>query len=324
VSLVVKQTAIGVDIGGTSVKIGLVDLKGRILQRKFFLTSSVKGRTAMLDVLISHLLDLIRQAKKMRSIVKGVGIGAPGPVDVKRGFVYFFPNIAGWKNTPLKSLLEKRLKLPVLVDNDASVMALAEFRFGSGRGIKNMIALTLGTGIGGGIVIDGKLFHGPIFSAAEIGHMVLNEDGPRCGCGSRGCIETYVGNDYFIREAKKRLKAGHKSLLRKWILTDGKELTPLLVRQAADAGDALSRALWKETGEHLGTALAGLVNVLNPERIILGGGISQRNRFLFGSTVRTLKKKAFPIAGRSVKVMPAALGVDAGLIGAAALAFYEN
>ena len=151
--------------------------------------------------------------------------------------------------------------------------------------------------------------------------MVINENGPRCGCGSRGCIETYVGNGYFVREAQKRLNTGCKSLLRKWVLKNGKELTPLLVRQAADAGDAMSRELWKETGDHLGTALAGLVNILNPERIILGGGMAQNNKFLFSSTTQTIKKKSFPIAGRSVKVVPAALGVDAGLIGAAALAF---
>ena len=318
---VMKKAAIGVDIGGTSVKLGLVSPEGRILQREIFLTSSVKGRSAMLEVLTSLLIDLTHQAKKMRRVVKGVGIGAPGPVDVDRGFIYFFPNIPGWKNTPLKTILERRLKLPVWIDNDASVMALAEFRFGAGRGIKNIIALRLGTGIGGGIVIDGKLFSGPAYSAAEIGHMVLNENGPLCGYGNRGCIETYVGNDYFIREVKKRLKSNHKTLLKKWVVKDGKVLTPLLVRQAADAGDVFSQGLWRETGERLGTALAGLVNVLNPERIVLGGGIAQKNKFLLRSTARTIKKKAFPIAARSVKVVPAVFGMDAGLIGAAALVF---
>ncbi len=315
------KTAIGVDIGGTSVKLGVVSINGKVLERSMFMTSGFKGRDKLLNALVIHINRLIDAARRKKHAVIGVGIGVPGPIDVERGFVYFFPNIPGWKNTPLKTVLEKRLRMPVWIDNDASVMALAEFRYGAGRGINNMIALTLGTGVGGGIVIGGKLFHGPAYSAAEIGHMVLNENGPHCGCGSRGCIETYVGNGYFVKETRRRLKHGSKSVLKKWVQIDGKELTPLLVRQAADAGDRMARQLWEETGMHLGTALTGLVNVLNPQRIILGGGISQKNKYLFSATIRTLKKKAFPIAGRSVKVVPAALGVDAGLIGAAALAF---
>jgi glucokinase len=242
---------------------------------------------------------------------------------VERGFVYFFPNIPGWKNTPLKALLEKRLKLPVFVDNDASVMALAEFEFGAGRGAKNVIALTLGTGVGGGLVIDGKLFHGPRYSAAEIGHLVINEDGPRCGCGSRGCVETYVGSGYFVCEVKRRLKKGAQSVLKKWV-KEGREMTPLLAAQAARRGDVFSKKIWQETGAHLGTALAGLLNILNPEKIILGGGIAQNGGLLFRPLRAALNKKAFPIAARSVRVVPAKLGVDAGLIGAAALAFAEQ
>ena len=314
-----KKAAIGVDIGGGSVKLGLVDSEGRVLSREFFLTADAKGRSLMMKIMTDRIVHLIAAAKKKGLTLSGVGIGAPGPIDVERGFVYFFPNIPGWKNTPLKQLLEKRISLPVWVDNDASVMALAEFRFGSGRGSKNMIGLTLGTGVGGGIVIDGRLFHGSRFSAAEIGHLVLNEVGPICGCGSRGCVETYVGSGHFTREVRKRLDSGQKSVLSAWI-AKGKELSPLLVAQAAAAGDIFSKKIWEETGEHLGTLLAGLANVLNPERIILGGGIAQNKGLLFKPAIRTLKKKAFPIAGRSVKVMPAALGVDAGLIGAAALA----
>ncbi len=318
-----KKTAIGVDIGGGSIKLGLVSTTGKVLAREIFLTNSVSGREELLHVLSQHIINFIKSAHKKHLKVMGVGIGAPGPIDVERGFVYFFPNIPGWKNTPLRDRLEKWLKLPIYVDNDANVMALAEFRFGAGRGAKNLIALTLGTGVGGGLVIDGKLFHGPHYSAAEIGHVVINEDGPACSCGSRGCIETYVGSGYFVREIKKRLDSGQKSILKQWLKNDRREITPLLVAQAAKKGDRFSNQMWKQTGEHLGTALTGLVNILNPEKIILGGGIAQNGRLLFDPLVATLKKKAFPIAASSVKVVPAALGVDAGLIGAAALAFTE-
>ncbi len=319
-----QKVAIGVDIGGGSIKLGLVSGNGKVIRREIFATTSVVGRRKLFDLLSAHIEGLLKAARKKNLKVAGIGVGAPGPIDVERGFVYFFPNIPGWKNTPLKQWLERRFKLPVHVDNDANAMALAEFLFGAGRGAKNLIALTLGTGVGGGLVINGKLFHGPRYSAAEIGHFVINEDGPRCACGNRGCIETYVGSAHFVREIKRRLKGAQKSLLKKWMVKGRKELTPLLVAQAARQGDRFSKDMWNETGAHLGTALTGLVNILNPEKIILGGGIAQNGSLLFKPFVATLKKKAFPIAARSVKVVRAELGVDAGLIGAAALAFSEE
>ena len=317
----VKKVAIGVDIGGGSVKLGAVSPGGKIILRDSFLT--VSSREKLLKTLLDHLLDLKRQAGRRKLKVIGIGVGAPGPIHIGKGLVYFFPNIPGWKNVPLKKRLERRLALPVRLDNDANAMALAEFCYGAGRGATNLIALTLGTGVGGGLVINGELFRGAAFSAAEVGHLVVNEKGPRCSCGSRGCLETYVGSGYFIREVKRRLKSGGKSILRQWI-RQKKILSPFLVAQAAKQGDRFSKEIWRETGEHLGTALAGLVNILNPDTIVLGGGIAQNGRLLFDAVTRTIRKKAFPIAARSVKVVPAALGVDAGIIGAASLIFSKE
>ena len=299
-----RRVAIGVDIGGGSVRMGLVSTNGRILVRSDFKTTDYLGRRKLLAALIRTLDGLLRVAKKKNLKVTGIGIGAPGPIDVEKGFVYFFPNIPGWKNTPLKKILEKKIKLPVFVDNDANVMALAEFRFGAGRGARTLIALTLGTGIGGGLVIDGKLYHGHSYSAAEIGHMVINENGPRCSCGNRGCVETYVGTNYFVRSSKNR-----------------KRLSPQSAARAALRGDADAKELWKETARHLGTALVGLVNILNPERIVLGGGIAQSGGLLFRPLKAAIRRKAFPIAAASVKVVAAKLGMDAGIIGAATLVF---
>ena len=313
------EVAIGVDIGGTSVKLGLVTEKGKVLLRDAFLTSDHPIRQKLLDGLVSHIEILKKEVRRRGLKLSGVGIGAPGPVDVERGFVYFFPNIPGWKNTPLKKILEKKIKFPVFVDNDANAMAWGEFCFGAGKGVKNMIALTLGTGVGGGIVMNGKLFHGPHFSAAEIGHMVVDPSGPLCGCGNRGCVETFVGNGYFVKDVRERLACGGKSILNEWISKERRELTPKLVQEAARRGDRFSQGQWKKTGEYLGTALAGLVNVLNPERIILGGGMAQIGAPIFGPVSAAIKKKAFPIAAQFVRVVPALLGPDAGLIGAAAL-----
>lgn len=316
----IKGAAVGVDIGGTNVKLGLVDPAGRIVFRESFATHSAPGKKGLLDALVRKMKELEILAAHRGFKVVGAGIGAPGAIDVERGFVYFFPNLPGWKDTPLKSILERRLELPVAVNNDANAMAYGEYRFGAGIGATNVVALTLGTGIGGGLVIDGRLFHGRVFSAAEIGHMVINENGPLCACGNHGCIEAYVGNGYFVREVGRRLKKTSKSLLLAE-LRKGKELTPLLVAQAARRGDKLSKEMWRETGGHLGTMLAGLANLLNPEKIILGGGIAQNGDLLFKPVIEALSRKAFPIAARSVEVLPAALGVDAGIAGSAALAF---
>ena len=314
-----KRSAIGVDIGGTTVKLGLVDTRGKIILKDVFPTTQGKTRAALLEGMAQHIRAMILKAGAKGFHVSGVGVGAPGPIDTRRGFVYFFPNIPGWKNTFLTKLLSAKLKIPVRVDNDANAMALGEVTFGAGRNTKNAIALTLGTGVGGGMVIDGKLFAGATFSAAEIGHIIINENGPRCGCGNNGCIEAYVGNGHFVRYVRERLARGEKSILNAWIKKERRELSPLLVAQAARQGDAFSKKIWQETGEHLGTMLAGLVNTLNPEKIILGGGIAQNRELLFPVVTRTIHKKAFPIAARSVRVVPAKLGVDAGLIGAAAL-----
>ncbi|MBI3315354.1 MAG: ROK family protein [Candidatus Omnitrophica bacterium] len=318
-----KKAAIGVDIGGGSVKFGLVTSHGRVLERGQFPTNPRGGKKLLFDQLVGQLRSLISGAQARHVKVVGVGLGAPGPIDVERGFIYFFPNIPGWKNTPIRAELERALRRPVFVDNDANGVALAEFLYGAGKGMRNLIALTLGTGVGGGLVLNGRLFHGEAFSAAEIGHIVLDEKGSRCSCGNRGCLETYVGSGYFTAKVRRRLAAGEKSILSRW-LKEGRELTPRLVAEAARKKDRFAILLWEETGERLGTALAGLTNVLNPDRIILGGGIAQNGSMIFDPVIRTLRKKAFPIAARSVRVVPAALGSESGFIGAAAQVFVSN
>ena len=317
----ISKLAIGVDVGGTSVRVGLVNDRGQLLSKCSFLTKGASSRDAMLGKISETVKELLVEAKRSRrGTVQGVGFGVPGPVDVERGFVYFFPNIPGWKNTPLRKLLEKKLRVPVFVDNDASAMAVGEFLFGAGRGSRNMIALTLGTGVGGGVVLGGKLFHGHAFSATEVGHITINENGPLCGCGNRGCLEVYVGNGYLVKEVKKRLDRGEKSVLKQWI-SQGQTLTPELVARAAQQKDAFSKKIWCETGEHLASGLAGLLNVLNPERVVIGGGVAGAGELLFKPLRDALGRKAFPIAAQSVKISPAKLGTDAGLIGAAALVF---
>ena len=315
-------TAIGIDFGGTSVKLGLVSSSGRVLERAGFATGKTAAHSEILDAL-THSVRLLQQKAKARHLkVCGVGIGAPGPIDVERGLVYFFPNLPGWKNFEIRKVLSKRLQLPVAVDNDANAMALGEYRFGGGRGSRLFIGLTLGTGVGGGMVLDGRLFHGPAFSAAEFGHVIIDPSGPLCGCGNRGCVETFVGNGYFVAETRRRLK-NEKSVLKKWV-KNGEILTPILVQTAARQGDRFAKQMWAESGTQLGTMLAGIINILNPDCIAIGGGLAQSGALIFSPIRSAIRKKAFPIAGRSVRVIPAVLGNDAGLVGAACLAFGES
>lgn len=315
-----QKAAIGVDIGGGTVKLGLVRKDGKIVLKDIFRTEPKAEAKVLVKNLCLAIHKMMSQSQRFSLKVIGVGVGAPGPVSKERGLVYSLTNIRGWRKVPLGEILQRKLKVPVSVDNDANAMALGEFFYGAGMGARTMIALTLGTGVGGGLVIERKLFRGSFFSAAEIGHLVINEEGPRCACGNRGCVEAYVGSNYFTAFVKKRLQK-ENSVLKEWMQNDQKVLTPRLVAEAALKGDLFSQRVWSETGGHLGTALAGLVNILNPEKIVIGGGIAQSGSLLFGPIRNTIKKKAFPIASSSVKVVAARLGVDAGIIGSAALVF---
>ena len=229
-------------------------------------------------------------------------------------------NIPGWKNVPLARIIQRRLKIPTRVNNDGNLTALGEWRLGRGRGHRNLICLTLGTGVGSGIIVEGKLFQGSKFSAAEIGHIPLGEKGEKCNCGGEACLETYVGNSYLSGIARREIKKGRNSLLKK--LTQGNlgNITPLLLNQAAKRGDVLSREIWAEAGRKIGIVLAGVVNVFNPELIIIAGGVSLSGEFILSGLQKTLKSHVMKGYRRNLKVVLARFRKDAGLIGAAIFA----
>ena len=191
---------IGIDLGATFVKMGLVDKSGKVYFRRKIETVLSSNRASLIDAVICNVRDIIEISGKS---VSGVGIGVPGPVDSKKGVVHYFPNIKGWEGVPLKSILEKKLLLRVELDNDVNAMTLGEFVFGAGKDCNNLVCLTLGTGVGGGIIIDGKLYRGGSMCAGEIGHMPINETGPKCNCGGIACLERYIGNKYILERAKK-------------------------------------------------------------------------------------------------------------------------
>jgi len=292
---------IGIDLGATFVKMGLVDDLGKVYFRRKIETVLSSNRVSLVNAVIGNIKDIIEISGKS---ISGVGIGVPGPVDSKKGIVHYFPNIKGWKEVGLKSILEKKLGLRVELDNDVNAMTLGEFVFGAGQGCNNLVCLTLGTGVGGGIIIDGKLYRGGSMCAGEIGHMPINETGPKCNCGGIACLERYIGNKYILERARKVF---------------GNNITLEALTSLAKFGNKKAIAIWIDVAEKLSVALAEVVNLLNPDRIVIGGGVSKAGELILSPLRKELKKRAMKDQAAHVKIIAAKLGTDAGIIGASLL-----
>jgi glucokinase len=314
---------IGVDIGGTNIKLALVDKKARIIDKSAFSTASFRGKKALIDGIVCHIKELISKRGLSKRDIRGLGVGAPGAVDVRSGVVHYLTNISGWHDVPLGDILKKRLRLPVFVDNDVNVMALGELRHGSGIGAVNMLCITLGTGLGGGLILDGKLYRGSNYAAGEFGHIPINIDGPRCACGSWACVEAYAGSGYIVKDVAAKISKGAKTLITKLVGGDLSKITPEIISEAARKNDRFAIKVWTDVGRRIGIGLAGVINLLNMEKIIIGGGVAGAGKFLFDSIRKTVKERAMELPGRTAKIVKAKLGYDAGLVGAAALVLYE-
>lgn len=298
-----KHYAIGIDVGGTNVKFGLLDHQGHIIGRGHLATGQYKSnRKHLISAMAAQARALCARHDIVLDDVKGVGIGLPGLIDFHAGVVVMLPNIPGWDNVPLKALLEAELETSVFLDNDVNVIALGEWQYGAGKGHDHLIEITLGTGVGGGLILDGKLYRGYGFAAGEIGHIPIDENGPKCGCGSRGCLETFVGNRYLQARAAKIFKKPG--------------IQPPDIFALAEKGSTQAIDFWNDFGETLGRGLIGIVNVLNPEVIILGGGVSNNFKYFHKSLQRVLKTRCMTVQAKNVKILRSALGDDAGLIGA--------
>lgn len=314
-----KRFAIGIDLGGTYTKLALVDKRGRLFHKATISTVAYNTREALLDSITDKIDKILKSVRLTANDLLGIGIGVPGLVDFERGLIYYLTNVPGWKNVLLKKFLEKRLKAKVLIDNDVNLMALGEYRFGAGKGTKNLVCLTLGTGVGGGIILGGELYRGSSSVAGEIGHMPLKQDGLSCNCGSFGCLERYVGNRFIVDEIKNKIRAGKYTLIRKLVKGNLSLITPEVISCAAKRNDKLAVDFWQEIGKRIGITLSGVINLLNPERVIIGGGLANAGQILFKSIRDTVDKRALPINKRAVKILKAKLGADAGIVGAAAL-----
>lgn len=319
--------AIGLDLGGTNARMALVDRQARILEAVRRPASEVGSPDAFVAWAAKESKALIVRHGLRRSDCVGVGVGVPGPVDPRAGRVLLLPNLPSWNRVPLAQRLGRKTGFSCVVENDGNVMALAEYRFGAARGVQNTLFLTLGTGIGCGIVHEGRLFRGSTFSAGEISHIRYGDlkNAVRCGCGSRGCIETRLGQKFLTRRAEKELKP-FSPALRRCIARSGAGAGLRLehVTAAAQAGDARALRFWSGVAEEFGDFLGGICNLLNPDRIVIGGGVAGAGKFLFDPLRASVRRHAFDLATRRLKIVPAKFGADAGIIGAAALAFARS
>ena len=297
----VKRFIIAIDLGGTNLKCALLDSNLKIKAKSSFSTKSFDNQHKLIQGITDSVDSFILNQRLKRSSILGVGIGVPGPVDTLKGIVHFLPNIPGWKEVKLKKILEEKTKLPVFIDNDAKLMTLAEHEAGAAKKYKNVLCLTLGTGVGGGLIINNLLYRGPDNAAGEAGHFPLNEKGPLCGCGARGCLETYVGNNKIIKDARKLF---------------GSKITLERVSALARQNNPKAINFWSQTGKKLGLVLSGIINLLNLDLIVVGGGISCAGGVLFENIRRTILLRAMRLQARRVKIVKAKLGIDAGIIGA--------
>ncbi len=313
-----KKYRIGVDIGGTNIKIALVDFEGKIIYSNTTPTRAEMGFEAGVANIKQAIKDLMQETNETAKTIEAIGFGLPGQIDYKAGMVKNLPNIPGWVNIPLGKLIEDEFQIPTKLDNDVRCAALGELNFGAGKGCENLICITVGTGIGSGIVLNGKLVRGATNAAGEIGHIKMTlEKGPLCGCGDYGCFEAYASGPAIVSMAKDFISGG-KSAKYKEMATDG-IITPYIVAQAALQGDAVSIQIFKQIGEIIGIGLTSVINLLNPEKIIIGGGVADAGELLLEPIRKTIEERAMPIQKEAVKVVPAQLANAAGVIGASLL-----
>lgn len=308
---------VGVDFGGTYVKLGAVDDQGRVRQTLALESVGISRPRAFVAGVSREVDRLARSLGTKPARLRGIGIGAPGLVDAERGMVRMLVNVPGWRNVRLGAAMTARLGCPCRVENDANLYTLGEWHAGAGARARHLVGLTLGTGIGGGLILNGRLHAGAIGAAGEAGHMIVDPGGPRCGCGARGCLEAHIGTAGILRLGRAALRRGSPCLAAR--LRSGARLTPALLSQAARAGDAAARRAWEQFGRWLGIGLVNLIHLLNPERVVIGGGVANAWPLFAPAMRRTVAGLALRAPARAATIVRARLGDQAGIVGGAVL-----
>ncbi len=312
--------ALAIDLGGTKVTAAIVGEDGKIVSISTRPTNAQRGGDWVLNRVKEVAAEALEISKIPSKQLIGVGMGTPGVVDAERGIMLSEAvNIPDWKGRNLKEELERVLGLPIIVDNDANAAGFGEYVFGAGRGSKSLIFVALGTGVGGAVILNGEIVRGVSFVAGEIGHISVDPNGPKCGCGNYGCVELFASGPAIAQKAREYVLRGVKTKLAE--MTTPENLTAEHVAHAAQEGDLLAQSILAEAGKILGVTLAGIANLLNPDCIVIGGGVAQAGNWLIEPVRWEIKRRALPDATKVLQVLAAALGTNAGVLGAAALVF---
>lgn len=313
---------IGVDLGGTNIVVGALSVDG---SRQYGMHSVPTRAELGADAVVDRIAQLIERVADetmaatgaARAQILGVGIGSPGPLDRERGLVILTPNL-GWQNFPLRDRVADAVGFPATLDNDANCATLGEWWLGAARGARHVVGLTIGTGIGGGLILDGRLFHGVSDVAGEIGHSTIEANGRRCGCGNYGCLEAYASGPAIAERAREALAGGEPSAMPALVGGDLSRVTAAIVYDAAKQGDRLAQEVVRETARLLGIGVANLLNIFNPEVVVLAGGVTQAGDQLFEPMRAEVRRRAFKPAVDACRIVPGALQGNAGVIGAVA------
>lgn len=307
---------VGIDLGGTKIAMGLVDDSGSVIGRKRSPTLRDRGYREIKDGLIVLVRELLEEYAVPLSRVSLIGVAAAGQIDGVTQDVLFAPNL-GWTKAPLKDDIESALGVRVCVENDVNAATYGEWRFGSTDRVDNLVGIFVGTGIGGGLILGGKIYRGSSNVGGELGHMTLNPWGYRCNCGNTGCFEAYCGGLYVTSRVRQRIEEGYRGRI--WDLLDGdlEALHPGLIEEAAALGDELCGTTWREVVEYLGAALQSIANLLNPEVILLGGRVVLGTRCLIDEAVKVMRRRAMPASIDGLRIERTKLEEDATILGAA-------
>ncbi|MDO9334728.1 MAG: ROK family protein [Dehalococcoidales bacterium] len=313
----------GVDLGGSKILSAVVDAHGKILASDYRPTQAEEG----INAVVNNILKSARAATEKSQIplaqIAAIGLGAPGISNPETGIIYRSPNLPDWHHVPLRDIVANALKKKVFLINDANAAALGEMEYGVAKGCRNFIYITISTGIGGGIIIDGELYTGATGMAGEVGHIVVEPDGMPCNCGGVGCWELYASGSAIARRAREKIQQGRKTRLLKIAGGDLDKIDALLIKKAAEQGDALARKLVAETARYLGIGLGSLINIFNPELIVFGGGLSKMGDALLEPAIREAGRRSYHDAYKVVKFALAELGDNSGVLGAAVYARNE-
>ncbi|MBI2832326.1 MAG: ROK family protein [Chloroflexi bacterium] len=319
-----KLPVLAIDVGGTKIVAAIVSSDGKIMARQSYPTLAYEGLQVVIGRITSAIDRLLEKTGIDLSQLHGISLAAAGAIDSHRGIITLSPNLPGWRDVPLRDIIFKKYGAKTFLVHDATAAALGEHRFGAGKGVDNLIYVTVSTGIGGGIIIGGKLYEGTSGSAGEVGHMTIDIDGPKCNCGNYGCLEMFASGTAVAREAARRIHQGETSSLVDMVKGKLENITAEMVDRAAQNGDSLAKDVLQQALRYLGIGMASLVNILNPEMIVFGGGMSRMGARLLEPVRQVIDERDYAVSAQAVRLVTAKLGGDAEAVGAAVFGWEQH